>query len=126
MNPYPLHWHQLAYCPSNMRPTRTHEGACPRLTPCYRWYWQRIYLLGFKKANLVPLREFLSPSFLCGSPSGLYFVDIGRHHQRRHQQQYLSATSRYFYFACLLLLDSWGLSLAPPPKIYGHGKRKAI
>ena len=27
-----LRVHQLGYCPCNMRPMRTHEGACPRFT----------------------------------------------------------------------------------------------
>ena len=28
----PLRVHQVAYCPFNMRPLRTPEGACPHLT----------------------------------------------------------------------------------------------
>jgi len=32
MNQYPLRVQQLAYCPYNMDPMRTHEGACLRLT----------------------------------------------------------------------------------------------
>jgi hypothetical protein len=31
MNQYLLHVRQLAYCPCNMCPRRTHEGACPRV-----------------------------------------------------------------------------------------------
>ena len=95
MSQYPFRVHQLMYCPCNMRPMHTHEGACTRFTPLQHVAW-------------------CVPTFsLRASPVG---VELSRESSRRLKQPNLPVfcpfsaekhvTSEQYSFSRLLNADS--------------------